>query len=179
MLFEPQFKIGKITSFNFVLFSMPFTTPPQPFICLYMPCPFLSTSFFPFYRQSDLFFNSVNSSTVSRFSSLSPNYQTTILTRPNSLGPIKTHHALSTQTILFPSPLNSTKSTLPRTANTTTYFTASHFGQGPHVGEVLTAYGKYIDEFICLDAEGGDLEGVEGASGTWRIAKRSLYLDFG
>jgi len=84
----------------------------------------------------------------------------------NRLGPISTHHSLTTQTIRI-SPDN-------KTANTVTYFTAAHFGQGPHSGKVLTAYGMYVDELICLDAPNGDFEGVQGASGIWRIKKRTV-----
>jgi hypothetical protein len=60
-----------------------------------------------------------------------------------------------------------------------TYFIGCHFGQGPHEGKVLQAYGKYMDELVLLDVSEGnsreeDYEGVPGASGTWRIAKRTV-----
>lgn len=83
------------------------------------------------------------------------------------LGPIATHHALSTQTIVFGSD--------PRTANAVTYFVGSHFGQGPHEGKVLQAYGRYVDELVLMDVgEDGDYEGVPGASGVWRIKRRTV-----
>ncbi|KAF2255443.1 hypothetical protein BU26DRAFT_417387 [Trematosphaeria pertusa] len=85
----------------------------------------------------------------------------------NRLGPIATHHALSTQTIVFGSD--------PRTANAVTYFVGSHFGQGPHEGKVLQAYGRYVDELVLMDVgEDGDYEGVPGASGVWRIKRRTV-----
>ena len=53
-----------------------------------------------------------------------------------------------------------------------------HFGQGPHEGKVLQAYGRYEDELVLLKAVGqerdGDDEGVPGARGMWRIAKRTV-----
>ena len=64
-----------------------------------------------------------------------------------------------------------------QTAYTTTYFVGCHFGQGPHEGKVLQAYGRYEDELVLLgvDQEGeGNLEGVPGARGLWRIAKRTV-----
>ena len=84
----------------------------------------------------------------------------------NRLGPISTHHSLTTQTIVV-SPDN-------KTANAVTYFIGAHFGQGPHAGKVLTAYGRYVDELVCLEASGEDLEGVQGADGIWRISKRTV-----
>ncbi|KAF2657345.1 hypothetical protein K491DRAFT_330536 [Lophiostoma macrostomum CBS 122681] len=93
------------------------------------------------------------------------------------LGPITTQHALTTQTITFQTPAhppsNSSPGSVIKTANTITYFTGNHFGQGPHQGKVLTAYGKYVDELVCESvAEGGNFEGVQGASGIWRINRR-------
>jgi hypothetical protein len=42
---------------------------------------------------------------------------------------------------------------------------------------VLTAYGKYVDELVCLSVEeGGDFEGVDGASGIWRIKRRIVVF---
>jgi hypothetical protein len=61
-----------------------------------------------------------------------------------------------------------------KTANTITHFLGAHFGQGPHEGKVLCAYGKYIDELVFLDATSGDYEGVPGASGIWRIKSRTV-----
>lgn len=61
-----------------------------------------------------------------------------------------------------------------KTANAVTYFIGCHFGQGPHEGKVLQAYGRYVDELILLDAKEGDFEGVPGASGVWRIKKRTV-----
>lgn len=49
-----------------------------------------------------------------------------------------------------------------------------HFGQGQHEGKALTAYGRYIDELVCMPVEGEDYEGVKGASGRWRIKRRTV-----
>jgi hypothetical protein len=88
------------------------------------------------------------------------------LTCPSRLGPILTHHALSTQRITFDDS-NAEK------AYATTYFTGSHFGQGTHEGKVLQAYGKYEDELVLLD-DYADYDGVTGASGRWRIISRKV-----
>ncbi|CAI6341760.1 unnamed protein product [Periconia digitata] len=86
----------------------------------------------------------------------------------NRLGPILTHHSLTTQRITFGHD--------SRTAHAVTYFVGCHFGQGPHEGKVLQAWGQYSDELICLDRNSADREGegVAGASGVWRIAKRTV-----
>lgn len=86
----------------------------------------------------------------------------------NRLGPIRTHHSLTTQLVVFG---NDSK-----TANTVTYFVGSHFGQGKHAGKVLQAYGRYVDELVLLDAQDGDYEGVPGASGVWRIKRRTVMF---
>ncbi|USP79768.1 ubx domain-containing protein [Curvularia clavata] len=52
----------------------------------------------------------------------------------NRLGPIRTHHNLTTQTITFRSD--------GQTARVMTYFQGVHFGQGPHEGKMLSAYGN-------------------------------------
>ena len=83
------------------------------------------------------------------------------------LGPIRTHHDLTTQTIVF--------SQDGKTANSVTYFIGNHFGQGPHEGKLLSAYGQYVDELVCQDAD-GDFEGVFGASGKWRIRQRTVLF---
>ena len=90
-----------------------------------------------------------------------------VLTHCLSLGPLTTQHALTTQTITF---------TSPTTASTTTYFTGYHFGQGPHEGEVLTAFGKYVDTFECIPVGSLASESVPGASGNWRIAERTVVF---
>ncbi|KAF2683461.1 hypothetical protein K458DRAFT_419064 [Lentithecium fluviatile CBS 122367] len=84
----------------------------------------------------------------------------------NRLGPILTHHSLTTQLIQFSADC--------KTAYAVTYFIGCHFGQGPHEGKVLQAYGRYVDELVCLEAKAGDLEGVPGASGVWRIKRRTV-----
>lgn len=90
------------------------------------------------------------------------------------LGPIATHHSLTTQSLLInPSPAGSSSHVL-KTANATTYFIAAHFGQGRHEGKLLTAYGRYIDELVCLVAEGQQDEGCHGATGVWRIKRRTV-----
>ncbi|KAF2644261.1 hypothetical protein P280DRAFT_421072 [Massarina eburnea CBS 473.64] len=91
------------------------------------------------------------------------------------LGPILTHHSLTTQTIQFPCTPHSADA---RTASAVTYFVGVHFGQGPHEGKLLQAWGKYVDELVCLgedgDGEDRDRDGVAGASGLWRIGKRTV-----
>jgi hypothetical protein len=61
-----------------------------------------------------------------------------------------------------------------KSARAATHFIGVHFGQGPHEGEMLSAYGRYMDELVLNPAEDGDMEGVPGASGTWRIKKRTV-----
>ena len=39
---------------------------------------------------------------------------------------------------------------------------------------MLSAYGQYMDELVLLPANDGDLEGVSGASGVWRIKSRKV-----
>ena len=85
-----------------------------------------------------------------------------ILTK-DRLGPVRTHHNLTTQRILFDDD--------GTTAHAVTYFQGVHFGQGPHEGRLLCAYGKYIDDLVL---QPGDHEGVPGASGIWRIEKRKV-----
>lgn len=82
------------------------------------------------------------------------------------LGPIRTHHNLTTQTIVFNSG--------GKTAHAVTYFQGAHFGQGPHEGKLLCAYGKYLDDLVLLDAEDDKCEGVPGAGGIWRIQRRKV-----
>ena len=65
-----------------------------------------------------------------------------------------TQHALSTNVIDV--------HTGASTANSTTYYTASHFGQGAYEGQVLYAYGKYVDDLVKLGHE------------VWRIQNRTL-----
>jgi hypothetical protein len=82
-----------------------------------------------------------------------------------SLGPIRTHHSLTTQTITFHQD--------GKGATAATHFVGVHFGQGPHEGKMVSAYGRYLDELVLLPTE-GDVEGVPGASGIWRITKRKV-----
>lgn len=74
----------------------------------------------------------------------------------------------------FPGPQN----ILLRPALTTRRldFIGAHLGQGPHQGKVLSAYGRYVDELICLPAQEGDYEGVHSASGIWRIKSRTVLF---
>ncbi|KAJ4301203.1 hypothetical protein N0V90_003294 [Kalmusia sp. IMI 367209] len=72
---------------------------------------------------------------------------------------------LTTQTIIFKE---------DGSAQATTYFIGCHFGQGTHEGKVLQAYGRYVDELVVQEAAAGDYEGVQGASGVWRIRKRTV-----
>jgi hypothetical protein len=84
------------------------------------------------------------------------------------LGPIRTHHNLTTQSVVFHQDGKSAKAS--------THFIGVHFGQGPHEGKMLSAYGRYVDELVLLPAENGDTEGVPGASGIWRIKKRTVVF---
>ncbi len=83
-----------------------------------------------------------------------------------SLGPVRTHHNLTTQRITFD---NS-----GRAAHVVTYFQGAHFGQGLHEGKLLCVYGKYIDDVIVVEGSDATFEGVPGASGKWRIKKRKV-----
>lgn len=61
------------------------------------------------------------------------------------------------------------------TAKTTTYFTGVHLGRGKWDGQQVTAYGKYVDELICVSAsEAEDTEIEAGASGIWKIKSRTV-----
>ncbi|KAI5251241.1 hypothetical protein E4T42_04473 [Aureobasidium subglaciale] len=80
------------------------------------------------------------------------------------LATVTTQHALTTQHLLVSN----------RTAKVTTYFTGVHFGRGKWVGKCVTAYGKYIDELVCVD--GGEVELEEGATGAWRIIERKVVF---
>ncbi|KAF9692252.1 hypothetical protein EKO04_009550 [Ascochyta lentis] len=84
----------------------------------------------------------------------------------NRLGPVRTHHNLTTQRIVFDE--------TGKTARAVTYFQGAHFGQGPHEGKLLCAYGRYIDDLVLQGASNDDCEGVPGASGIWRIKKRKV-----
>jgi hypothetical protein len=83
-----------------------------------------------------------------------------------SLGPIRTHHSLTTQSIVF--------CENRRRAVTVTHFVGVHFGQGPHEGKMLSAYGRYKDDLTLFPTKEGVNEGVPGASGLWRITKRQV-----
>lgn len=78
----------------------------------------------------------------------------------NSLAPVTTQHALTTQLISFKS---------DTVANATTYYTASHFGQGEAEGQVLYAYGKYLDTLIKVSNASSS-----GKDAVWRISTREL-----
>ncbi|KAH9860472.1 hypothetical protein J1614_011803 [Plenodomus biglobosus] len=83
------------------------------------------------------------------------------------LGPIRTHHSLTTQRITFDIGGES--------AYAVTYFQGAHFGQGQHEGKLLCAYGKYMDRLVVTKRDSdGDCEGVVGASGLWRIENRTV-----
>ncbi|KZM23185.1 uncharacterized protein EKO05_0008227 [Ascochyta rabiei] len=84
----------------------------------------------------------------------------------NRLGPVRTHHNLTTQRIVFDK--------TGRTAHAITYFQGAHFGRGLHEGKLLCAYGRYIDDMVLQEASNGDCEGVPGASGIWRIKQRKV-----
>ena len=43
---------------------------------------------------------------------------------------------------------------------------------------MLTAYGRYLDELVCLpyENEGDDVSDTAGASGVWRIKNRTVLF---
>ena len=41
---------------------------------------------------------------------------------------------------------------------------------------MLMVYGRYIDEFLCLDDGSLKKEELKGASGVWRIARRMVHF---
>jgi hypothetical protein len=89
--------------------------------------------------------------------------QTYCILTKDRLGPVRTHHNLTTQRIEFDDN--------GKTAHAVTYFQGVHFGQGPHEGKMLCAYGRYVDDLLLQQ---GHHEGVPGASGIWRIQKRKV-----
>lgn len=84
---------------------------------------------------------------------------------PHRLGPVVTQHALTTQTI--------TINEDGKTASATTYFTGVHLGQGRWKGQLVTAYGKYIDELICILSKSPP---IAAASGQWLVNKREVVF---
>lgn len=84
------------------------------------------------------------------------------------LGPVRTHHNLTTQRIIFDE--------TGKAAQAVTYFQGAHFGQGAHEGKLLCAYGKYMDDLALRDDNDGNVEGMPGASGIWRIQKRKVVF---
>ncbi|RDW86022.1 hypothetical protein BP5796_04347 [Coleophoma crateriformis] len=70
-----------------------------------------------------------------------------------SLMPVTTQHLLGTQIIDVLSPTS---------AFSVSYFTATHFGKGAYLGEIVTAYGQYQDWWIRQK----DL--------SWKITHRNL-----
>jgi hypothetical protein len=90
-----------------------------------------------------------------------------------SLAHVATQHALSTQIIEI---------TSATTADTTTYYTASHFGIGTYEGEAVYAYGKYVDTLECVKPVSQGLQGGWSWGGAdsqgpcvWRIKRRNLF----
>lgn len=81
-----------------------------------------------------------------------------------SLAPVTTQHALTTQLI------NITSAT---TANSTTYYTASHFGKGIYEGQLVYAYGKYLDELECIPAASA---GPIGSRWWWRNTAHNMAI---
>lgn len=60
-------------------------------------------------------------------------------------------------------------------ASAITYFTGCHFGSGDYQGQVLTAWGKYIDELVTVPGgSGAEGEQMSGSNGFWRIKKRTV-----
>jgi hypothetical protein len=78
---------------------------------------------------------------------------------------VTTQHALTTQHLVVNA----------FSAEATTYFTGVHLGRGKWEGQQVTAYGKYVDELICIPAAKTDNAEIEaGASGVWKITKRTV-----
>ena len=77
-----------------------------------------------------------------------------------SLAPVTTQHGFTTQKI----------DVRGDTANSTTYYTASHFGRGEYYGQVLYAYGKYLDQWVRTLEVGED----GGCLPQWRVQNRTL-----
>jgi putative IMPACT (imprinted ancient) family translation regulator len=78
---------------------------------------------------------------------------------------VTTQHALTTQHLVVDA----------SSAKATTYFTGVHLGRGKWEGQLVTAYGKYVDELVCVPA--AEIENAEietGASGVWKISKRTV-----
>ncbi|OBW66928.1 MAG: Uncharacterized protein AUREO_029930 [Aureobasidium pullulans] len=84
------------------------------------------------------------------------------------LKPVTTQHALTTQHLII-APSSSSP-----TAKATTYFTGVHLGRGKWEGQQVTAYGKYVDELVCI--EGDAVETEAGATGIWEISKRTVMF---
>ncbi|KAK6439278.1 hypothetical protein LTR95_004514 [Oleoguttula sp. CCFEE 5521] len=80
---------------------------------------------------------------------------------------ITSQHALTTQTIEIAAD--------GKTAETTTYFTGIHFGQGKWKGQQVTAWGRYVDHFIRVRADEGE-DVLPGATGKWLIDKRETVF---
>jgi hypothetical protein len=80
-----------------------------------------------------------------------------------SLTPVTTQHALTTQHIEI---IEDGKH-----AKATTYFTGIHFGQGKWKGQQVTAWGKYLDDLVCVEDLNSSLA---GSSGHWKIEKREV-----
>ena len=79
---------------------------------------------------------------------------------PSRLAPIRSQHALTTQTI--------TVSPDGKGAEAVSYFTGIHFGQGKWEGKEVTAWGKYTDTLVLVQGK----ESLPGASGQWLINRR-------
>ncbi|KAH0368901.1 hypothetical protein KCU65_g3728, partial [Aureobasidium melanogenum] len=83
------------------------------------------------------------------------------------LKPVTTQHALTTQHLLLDK----------QTAKATTYFTGVHLGRGKWESQQVTAYGKYVDELLCVSASEVEEKEVEaGASGVWKIKSRTVMF---
>ncbi|OQO02710.1 hypothetical protein B0A48_12239 [Cryoendolithus antarcticus] len=80
---------------------------------------------------------------------------------------ITSQHALTTQTIEMAAD--------GKTAETTTYFTGIHFGQGKWKGQQVTAWGRYVDHFVRVKADAAE-DVLPGATGRWLIDKRETVF---
>lgn len=70
------------------------------------------------------------------------------------LGKIVTQHTISTTVVDFVN---------HRSPNSTAYLVANYFGQGKLTGQILSFYGKYLDQW-------------ENMEGGWKIKERQLVL---
>jgi len=88
-----------------------------------------------------------------------------------SLAPVTTQHGYTTQRIDIHA---------NDTADSTTYYVANHFGRGAFAGQVLYAYGKYVDRLVRVHhrpTKGMPASSFSSSSSAlpqWRVQNRTL-----